>query len=239
MRFTGLLIGFLSVSLVLLPSLTAQEKEKDKKDPDKTDTEKPAKKKEEKVDHGPVLKSKIISMKPDSAHDFTIEVPMPDPQQMYNMQVWQAQQMASIAQARNPAEYAQRSASYQQQMAMKVARGEGYRMTPVDMRATESCKVRMMYPPVQYDDAGNLKKWSKKELDTLKAGSKLPGYPSDFDMLKTGQIVEVYLAKQHGSPKDKWQGPKQKKKKDEDPPDPMPEMRPEVVMIIIWAEPMR
>jgi hypothetical protein len=241
MKFTALLFGFLAVSLFMLPALTAQDKKKDdpdKKEVEKPETDKPVKKKEEKVEHGPVVKTKIVSMKPDSARDFTIEVSMPDPQQMYNLQVWQAQQMASIAQARDPRTYAQRMAQFQMQMAQKQAQGAGYTMKPIDVRASENCKVRIMYPPVVYDDGGKLKKYTKKELAELKGTSKLPGYQSDFDNLKVGQFVEVYLAKQHGSPKDKWAGPNGKKKKDEDPPEPMPEMRPEVVMIVIVGEPM-
>src|SRR2546423_4130973 len=100
MKRTGMLIGFLALSILLLPALTAQEKkddpkadkkeakddkkDADKKDPDKTDPEKPVKKKpEEKPEHGPVLKTKILSMKADSAREFDIEVMMPDPQQMF------------------------------------------------------------------------------------------------------------------------------------------------------------
>ncbi len=95
-----------------------------------------------------------------------------------------------------------------------------------------------MYPPVQYDDNGRLKKWTKKELETLKGSSKLPGYGSDFDMLKTGQFVEVYFAKPPAPAKDKGSAATKKKKGDDDPPEPMAMNRPEVVLIVIWGEPM-
>src|SRR5437870_3197049 len=66
---------------------------------------------------------------------------------------------------------------------------------------------------------------------------KLLGPPADSAELKTGQYVELYLAKQ---PKEKGgtktPPAKDKKKKDDD--DPLPETRPDVVMIVIWAEPM-
>ncbi len=257
MRSTGLLLGFFALSLFLLPALTAQEKKADKKDvadekketkDEKKDPDKPEKKEaavkekkppEEKLQHGAVVKAKIISMKPDSAHDFTIEWPMPDPQKIMNLQMWQTQQMISIMQDRNPVNRTQRMYQFQMQLAQKQA-NETYTMKPVDVRATDDCKVRIMYPPVQYDDSGNLKKWTKKELDKLRAGSKLPGYPADFDLLKTGQFVELYLAKPHPSLPSKEKNPKvaAKKKKDEDAPDPMEIARPEVVMIVIWAEPM-
>jgi FtsZ-interacting cell division protein ZipA len=256
MRPARLLIGFLALSLFLLPGLTAQEKKKKDTAADKADAEKPAKtakKKEEKFEHGPVLKTKIVSMRPKSSHDFTIELSVPDPkqqaqmaQQQAQLQLWQMQQMQQLAMTTNPQQYAQRMQSYkvqlaqrQQQMARQQAQGFGYTKKPYDVRAVENCKVRIMYPPVQYDDNGKLKKWTKKELAALKGNSKLPGYESSFESLKVGQDVEVYLSKQYGSPKAKWTGgTRQKKKKaDEDPPEPMPEQRPDIVMIVIHGEP--
>jgi hypothetical protein len=130
---------------------------------------------------------------------------------------------------------------YQQRM----AQANVYSMKPVDVKATENCKVRTIFPPTQYDDAGNLKKWSKKELAELKANSKLPGFPAEFDLLKPGQWVEVYLAKpakEKGTSKDTKAMPKDKvggKKKIIDDDDPLPGMAtPEVVLIVIYAEPM-
>src|SRR5260370_13241295 len=117
MRITGLLIAFMALSLFVLPGLTAQEKKGDdakaekkeakdekkdakdeKKDPEKTDPEKknlPKEKEkkekkpvEEKPEHGPVVKTRIISMKPDSAREFTVEVAMPDPMKVFEVQQW-------------------------------------------------------------------------------------------------------------------------------------------------------
>ena len=75
------------------------------------------------------------------------------------------------------------------------------------------------------------------ELAALKAKSKLPGYPADFDLLKTGQWVELYLAKATPAPKGSAPPMNPKKKKMEDDPD-VPMTVPEVVLIVIWAEPM-
>jgi hypothetical protein len=259
MRYLGLLFGFFALTLFVLPGLTAQEKGKDKKadveakddnpEPEKKDKKKgTTKEKKEKKPveeippHGPVVKTKIVSMKADSVRDFTVEVSMPDPMKMYNLQMWQQQQMVSIAQSPNPQTYNQRLYQFQMQLAQKQNNGEGFSMKPVDVQATEKCKVRIMYPPLQYDDAGNLKKWSKKEIAALKGTSKLPGFPADFDLLKNGQYVEIYLAKQHGSPKGKWTGknPNKKKMEKEKAPveddDPI-ETRPQVILIVIWAEP--
>jgi hypothetical protein len=222
MKRAGLIAGFLALTLVLLPALTAQEKDKkDKAEPEKKEPAAKEKKPvEEKPEHGQIVKTKILSMRPDSAREFTIEVQTPDPQKMFQLQ-------QSLSQARTPLQYQQ-----------IMAQANIYSAKPVDVRAAEGCKVRTMFPPVQYDDAGNLKKWSKKELAELKKNSKLPGFPADFDVLKTGQWVELYLAKQpkeKAAAKDKAGANPKKKKMDDD--DPLPAVRPEVVMIVIWSEP--
>jgi hypothetical protein len=56
-------------------------------------------------------------------------------------------------------------------------------------------KVRTLSPPVDYDDKGNVKKYTAKELKKLRGKGNLPGYPADFDSLREGQAVKVYLAK--------------------------------------------
>jgi FtsZ-interacting cell division protein ZipA len=259
MRFVGLLIGLLALTVVLLPGLTAQEKEKDKagdakaekKDADKKDADKkdPGQEKkeaatkekkpvEEKPEHGPVLKTKIVSMRPDSARQFTIEVPVPDVQKMAAVQLWSAQRMQQIMATPNPQQRALQMYQFQMQLSQKQA-NETTSLKAVDLKASENCKVRSMIPPVEYDDAGNLKKRTKSQLDALRGNSKLPGYPSDFDMLKPGQYVEVYLAKPpKTAAKEKVDKAALKKKKmDDDLPDHLAEM-PEVVMIVIYAEPM-
>jgi hypothetical protein len=233
MRVAGLLIGFLAVALFVLPSLPAQEKDKKaEKDTEKPEPEKKDTKKEEKLEHGPIIPTRIISMKPDSAHDFTVEIPQPDPAKMQNFANWQQQQMVQINNSPNPQVYAQRVAAYQQGLAQHMAQGFAS-LKPVEVRATDACKVRVINPPPKYDDAGNLVKPSRKDLEKMKDKSKLPGYPADFDALKTGQFVQIYLAKPPPAPK-----VAPKKKKDEDPPDQPMDNRPSIVMIVIVAEPM-
>src|SRR5205085_8676554 len=61
----------------------------------------------------------------------------------------------------------------------------------VDVEASDDTVVRAANPPVQFDDKGNVKKYTLKELKALKGDSKLPGYESDFDSLHHDQIVEV------------------------------------------------
>ena len=94
-----------------------------------------------------------------------------------------------------------------------------------DFLAPEDMKVRLSNPPAALDEKGNVKKYSKKELDELKGPDhKLPGYTGSVDNLQNNQKVEVYLKKKPaGKPavKDK---------------DAAPEKR-EVSMIVVLADP--
>jgi hypothetical protein len=71
----------------------------------------------------------------------------------------------------------------------------------VDIEASDDIQVRLKDPPVTFDEKGNVKKYTKKELKEMKGDPKLPGYAGDFDSLKTDQIVTVKLAKMKESPK--------------------------------------
>jgi hypothetical protein len=75
-----------------------------------------------------------------------------------------------------------------------------------------------------------MKRWTSKELLALKKGSKLPGYPAEYDILKPGQLVAVYLAKALPAPKGKAKGLKV-----DDPVD-VPGNRPEVLMIVVMQD---
>jgi hypothetical protein len=59
----------------------------------------------------------------------------------------------------------------------------------------DDVKVRTKNPPVAYDDKGNKKKYTAKELKELKGDSKLPGYSAEFNDLKQNQVVEVSLVR--------------------------------------------
>jgi hypothetical protein len=76
----------------------------------------------------------------------------------------------------------------------------------VDIEAGDEVQVRLKDPPVQFDEKGNVKKYTAKELKELKGDSKLPGYPGDFDSLKTDQIVQIKLAKMKETPKPRGKG---------------------------------
>jgi len=262
MRTLGRSIAFLALILFLLPALTAQEKKdadnkedakkveekKDAKDPAKKDDEKKdpekkaeekkeKKKEEEKVEYGQKITTKILSMRPESNHEFTVEMQEIDPQRVYQFNQWKTQRMIQIAQQTNPISRQQQMLQFQIEMQRKSAT-DVYKMKPVDVQAVENVKVRSLLPPIEYDDQGNLKKWTQKQLAALRAHSKLPGFPTELDNLKVGQTVELYLAKAAPPTKGSTPPPAPKKKaaaEDDDIPAPMP--RPEVVMIVIVQEP--
>jgi len=252
MRWLAGIITLVAFGLFLLPSLEAQDKKKAdakdveakkddakkdeaKKDDPKKDDEKP-KKKEEKVVYGQTIKAKLKKIDANSARNFSIDVPQIDPNKVAQLKQWQAGEMNRIMRA-NPQQRGQQMAQFQQQMARKS--NEIYSMREMDLRASDTCKVRALHPPLEYDDKGNLKVWTKKELAALKDESKLPGYPADFERLLPGQVVTVYLAKGAEKAKggEKGKAGEPKKKKTDDNDDDALMNRPEVVMIVIEQEP--
>jgi hypothetical protein len=118
--------------------------------------------------------------------------------------------------------------------AKKWLRGEldlGKEKPHVEWNAIDSVKVRRVNPPIQFDDKGRVKKYTKKELKELKGEDKLPGYAAEFSDIKTGQYVKVTLVVKKGA-----RVPIKKKGKDVDP-EALKEARPQMSMIIIVAEP--
>jgi hypothetical protein len=76
----------------------------------------------------------------------------------------------------------------------------------IDVEAGDDVQVRLKDPPVAFDEKGNAKKYTAKELKELKGDPKLPGYAGDFDSLKTDQIVQIKLAKMKETPKPRGKG---------------------------------
>jgi hypothetical protein len=66
-----------------------------------------------------------------------------------------------------------------------------------DVRAVpaDDMKVRLLQPPDGYDDKGNPKKYTAKELKELKGPDNLPGYSGTLDDVKSNQLVLVTLAR--------------------------------------------
>lgn len=216
---------------------------KDKDEPKKEDSKREKKegkddkgkddkgKDEEKLVYGNVVDGKINRFASESSKDFTLEIMMPDPKKMYGIQKWYSDTLAGIFGERDPVQRARRMNNLQMEMAKKQANPlETHTVQDVEVRAVDKMVVRCMYPPLEYDDKGNLKRWTAKELSALKGKSRLPGYPSEYETLKPGHFVSAYFAKV-----DRPKGGPPKKKLDDDIE--LIGARPEIVMIVIKGEP--
>jgi hypothetical protein len=224
---------------------TKKEKEKDE------DLEKKAEKKEKLV-YGANFTAKLKEMDANSQKDFTLEmkIPVPNPQgiqDLANAQNSWAQRQAQIQQAffqnKNFQQRARDLFNLQQQIQRDYPRLQANTMKleskDFKVRAADNIRVRAIAPPLDYDDKGNVKKYTKKELEALKGpDKKLPGYTAEYEALHAGQIVHVYLAKNEANPV-KGKGAKAgggiKLNPDDDAG--IGEHRPQVVMIVILAEP--
>jgi hypothetical protein len=207
--FAAIVILF-SCMLFVLPSLTAQNKDDDKKaekkdakDDKKADEKKGDEKKDTKKDDAPKktggksksidpeeekiltetykITARVAKMDANSAGEFTVQLGQPHPAKVMAAQQWYKQQIQ------------QKTFTYESlnQYKMKMAQA-----SEVDVRTAANMKVRTMFLPVEYDAKGNMKRWSSKEIAALKGTSKLPGFPSQADAIRSGQIVDLYVAKE-------------------------------------------
>jgi hypothetical protein len=64
----------------------------------------------------------------------------------------------------------------------------------VPIEAAEKCEVRLPAPKQAFDDMGNVKKLSAKELAALRGKDRM--FDGEFSDLTTGQIIQVTLVKQ-------------------------------------------
>jgi hypothetical protein len=257
------LIGVLLLSVVVLPLLAADDtdaKKKDaalkQKDATKSDENTPKKKSADK-DKEPVAKEKKdkltwgrelvgrIHVAGNSQREFTLNVSQiimePDygAQQQYAQQRMQlAQHQLRMATARNLQDRNNAALQYYQ-TSMQMSQTQQRLLRPkeqkydVKLRFAEGMKIRLSSPPLDYDDKGNPKKYTNKELSDLRGKEGLPGYAGEMDALKSGQTVKVYLARPPGAETAKG---KAAKKKDDDEDD-VPMSRPEAVMILVLRDP--
>ncbi len=88
-----------------------------------------------------------------------------------------------------------------QNMARQEANLITYQAKDVELQTTDDVKVRLVNPPVAFDDKGKIKKYTQKELQELKGNDpKLPGYNGEFSDIQTEQIVQVTLVRKKGEP---------------------------------------
>jgi hypothetical protein len=218
------------------------------------DKEKKATEKKDTLSWGLELVGRI-NVDGNSQGDFTLHVTQkilePDygAQQQYAQQQMQlAQHQVRMATARTLQERNQAALQYYQtamqlaqtQQRLFRARDHNY---DVQLRFADKVRVRTLQPPLEYDDKGNPKKYTTKELQELRGKEGLPGYKAEMDAVRSGQIVQVYVARNQAAanqtPKAKAPAAKGKKKterpddEDEDPRS----SRPEAVMIVVLREP--
>jgi hypothetical protein len=76
---------------------------------------------------------------------------------------------------------------------------------PFVLDVADDVVVRVMQLPLQFDDMGKPKKYTAEEKKELRGKDpNLPGYKSDYDSLKPGQIVRVFFRTGHAvTPPDK------------------------------------
>lgn len=251
------IFGVLVVLALLVPTWAQDAKDKPAKDKEVKDKKEVTKEKkktdpktkpkddsdpEEKISYAGTLVGELKQMDANSQKDFTLKVTVyvkePDigqqqalvnlNNQLRNQNVQYAQQIANKDRngAINTLNAIAQTKLQIAQTQMKLFRNKELSQD-YELRAADNIKVRASFPPTEYDDKGNLKRWTAKELQALKGKSKLPGYPAEYDALRPGQGIQVYLAKALAPKR-----PKGLKTDDGD----VEVMRPEVVMIVIVKE---
>jgi hypothetical protein len=94
---------------------------------------------------------------------------------------------------------------------IQVTENRDYEFELVDLNPV----VRRKDPPVEYDDKGSLKVYSKEDLEKMRGKDKTkPGLEAKFEDLAPGQTIKIYL-----KPPEKKKAPAKKdKEKDKDDP---------------------
>jgi hypothetical protein len=239
MRRTIVGATLLALALLLGSTLAAQDTKPAKGDKtDSADTEKPAAKPKpkpkEKFDYGAQVVGKLTRLE-GSTKNFTVQVTYaePDPGRIVDNQNHYNRRMAEISNERNPLNRQRQLIELQADMARRQANAYNKKTRDIDFDVDEKLKVRIVQPATEYDDKGKPKTYTKAELKALKGpDTTLPGYMAEYEQLRAGQIVKVFVAKQ-----------KQEKTKPAAKTDPKtldPEFmvdRPKAVMVLIMADP--
>lgn len=230
MRAISRSVAFALMGLLLaLPVLGADDNAK-KPDTKKTNAKKDSDKdtNSEKMVKAGVAVGKIMAVvesKKSIRLQVTFRVPKLNPGALNSI----AQAQNRLAQARTP------QALIQAQQSLAQAQAGLYTMTNVqkdyELQALDTVSVRMRHPPVQFDDKGRIKRYTKKELKELKGDDKGPGFPASFADLKQGQIVQVTLVKKKDAPRVPV-----RRGKDADP-DLLAEYQPQMSQVVIEVEP--
>ena len=68
-----------------------------------------------------------------------------------------------------------------------------------ELRLTDDFQVRTLQPPVAFDEKGNVRRYTPKELQELRGPGNRPGFKGDRDDLRPGQILLLTLVRKQGS----------------------------------------
>lgn len=72
----------------------------------------------------------------------------------------------------------------------------------VDFELADKVMVRVEKPPFAFDDKGQVKKYTKEELDAMKGENKKEfGYHAEIDILKGGHVLRLFMGRPKGAPK--------------------------------------
>jgi hypothetical protein len=236
--------GLVLLLAVVLPAWTATDARAAKK------KKKKAKTKEEKLVTRGWFVGKLTKISPTSQKEFTVQVTVrylaPNVQAQTNL----LRQLQSIAVqrrqlllTRDPNQRLQIQAGILRQLQqLQQAQQNLYQVKKIQqdikVRAADDLKVRSRRPPLDYDDKGFVKKYTRKELKQLRGPGNLPGYATDYDNLSVGQVVKVYLAKAKRNMVLVKKGKKKGKKGKADPDDDLvlEKPLPKVALIVILRD---
>lgn len=106
-------------------------------------------------------------------------------------------------------------ARYATEMAQQQANSVRYEEKKQDMQlvAHDEVKVRVSEPPVELNDKGDKKRYTKEELAKLKGPGNHWGYPAEFDQVAVGANVQAIVSRKKVDPKTR--------KKDDPPNEPV------------------
>lgn len=119
-------------------------------------------------------------------------------QAIANLQV----QLALAARNPNPFDRARQMQQIQADLLrhqQRVAQGKD-QPQKVELQAADDAEVRLAHPPPAYDDKGNPRPLTARELADLKGPRREWGYAGSFDDLQPGLLLRVYVPKKFFTP---------------------------------------
>jgi hypothetical protein len=130
----------------------------------------------------------------------TLHVVQPNPQAQLDLLRKNAQlvqRQAQIMSNRNPWQRQQQILQLMRDAQQAPANLFTVKEVHQDVKAVpaDDMKVRLAQPPQAFDDKGNVKKYTAKELKELKGSDNLPGYTGTLEDVKSNQLVLVTLAR--------------------------------------------